>query len=314
MPVAGEQISRLEVLLPFAISICTDELLSELFLVHRLYQAANPAQFMRAIGPRIRVVAISAGSGFPAHLWASLPALELVVIHGVGTDKIDLEEAARRNVRVLTSPHVMAEDTADLAIGMWIALCRRMVDGHDFVRNGQWRPGSPFPLARTVTGQRVGIVGLGRIGNAIARRAAPFASVIAYTGRNPRPDSPYDYVPTVQELAARSDVLFLATPGGANTRGLVNGEVLAALGPAGFLVNVARGSVVDETALLSALRENRLAGAALDVFDNEPHINPQFFSLPNLILQPHVGSSTVETRQKMAQIMAEQISQHFKVL
>jgi lactate dehydrogenase-like 2-hydroxyacid dehydrogenase len=283
-----------------------DRLLGDRFRVEHLYEAPDRARLLADIGPGTRFVAAGASVGFPSDLWTALPTLEVIAIHGVGTDKVDLEEARRRGVTVFTTPDILSEDVADLAIGMWIALSRRITEADRYVREGRWRA-APFALARRVSDQRVGILGLGRIGRAIARRAEPFAASIAYTSRRPVSGAPYLHEPDAAKLADRSDVLFVALPGGEATHGAVGAEVLAALGPAGMLVNIARGSVVDEAALLAALRAGHLGGAALDVFRNEPDIDPAFAELENVLLQPHLGSATVETRYKMAQHMAEQL-------
>ena len=287
-----------------------DALLGTRFQIQRLDQAPGRMQLLARIGPQVRAVIAGASVGFPADLWDVLPALEVIAIHGVGTDKVDLARARQRGVKVFTTPDILSEDVADLAIGMWIALSRRVADADRYVREGHWSA-APFALTRRVTGQRVGILGLGRIGLAIARRADPFAATIAYTSRHPVPGVAYPYEADCMALARRSDVLFVALPGGAATDAMVNADVLAALGSSGLLVNIARGSVVDEAALISALREGKLGGAALDVFRNEPNLEPAFAELDNVLLQPHQGSATAETRYRMVEHMADQLNGYF---
>ena len=306
-----EAVGRQPLLMLNGISSYAEKLLNESFDADRLDRVSDPQRFLAENGSRFRAVATEAPLGFPAHLWDALPALEIVVVHGVGIDRIDLDEARRRNVVVMKSPDILSEDVADLAIGMWIGLSRRLAQGDSYVRDGRWRAGAPFAFSRKVTGQRVGMVGLGSIGKAIARRAEAFASQIAYTSRSQAPGVAYDYEPAIADLARRSDALFVAVPGGGQTASLIGPDVLAALGPSGMLINVSRGSVVDETALISSLQTRRIGGAALDVFLGEPDINPAFAELDNVLLQPHQGSATAETRQQMAETMMLQLRAHF---
>jgi lactate dehydrogenase-like 2-hydroxyacid dehydrogenase len=228
---------------------------------------------------------------------AALPALGIVAINGVGFDKVDLAEARRRNIRVTTTPGVLTDDVADLAVGLMISLLRRLPSADRFVRDGSWSKGD-FPLARKVTGRRFGIVGLGHIGVAIAKRLVGFGPV-AYCGRS-RKDVPYTYYPTVLELARDSDVLLIAASSNVTTRGLVNAQVLDALGPDGYMVNVSRGALVDEVELAHAITQGRIAGAALDVFADEPNVPADLRSSGETVLTPHIASATAETREAMA--------------
>ena len=205
---------------------------------------------------------------------------------------------------------MLNDEVADLAIGLVLAVSRRIPQADRYVREGQWANG-PMPLARKVSGARLGIVGLGRIGNAIAKRAEAFDMTIAYTARSAKPESSYRYFPSAEMLAAEVDFLVVITPGGAATRGLIDAKVLKALGPQGFLVNVARGSVVNEPDLIAALRSGGIAAAGLDVFESEPTIREAFLTLPNVVLAPHQGSATLETRIAMGEAVLANLAAHF---
>ena len=212
--------------------------------------------------------------------------------------------------RVPAPPGVLNDDVADLALGLMIATARAIPQSDRHVREGRW-PAGPMPLARKVSGARLGIVGIGRIGQAIAQRAAAFDMAIAYTARSAKPALPWRYVASVKALAAESDFLVAITPGGAATRRLIDAEVLAALGPEGILVNVARGSVVDEAALIDALQRGVIAGAGLDVFESEPNVPQALRELPNVVLTPHIGSATASTRRAMADLAFANVQAHF---
>lgn len=296
------------VLLPAPISRPAEIALHQRFQVVRLYDPAFAQTLPAALADGIEVAAVGAAAGFPDRLWNALPKLKLIAIHGVGTDRVDLERAHARGVEVLTSPDVLSNDVADLAVALWLALSRRLLDADQYARTGQWGVSAPFPLTATASGKRAGIVGLGRIGSALARRLEPFGGEIAYTATAPKA-SPYRFVGSVEELAATSDVLFVTAAMQSGAAPLVGARELAALGPEGLLVNVARGAAVDEEALIQALSSSGLAGAGLDVFVDEPVIDPRFASLPNVILQPHLGSATKETRSRMAAILADQIGE-----
>jgi lactate dehydrogenase-like 2-hydroxyacid dehydrogenase len=249
--------------------------------------------------PRADVVAAvtSSGVGVTNAQMDALPALRVIVNFGVGYETTDVEYARARGVAVSNTPDVLTDCVADLAVGAMIDLLRGLSAADRFVRGGHWRRG-PFPLATKVTGRRVGILGLGRIGRAIARRLEAFDAVLSYHARHRVADVPYRYVPDPVTLAAEVDVLVVATSGGPATTGLVSADVLAALGT-GHLVNIARGSVVDEHALVAALTDGRLGGAALDVFADEPHVPEPLLAMDNVVLLPHMASATTETRAAM---------------
>jgi hydroxypyruvate reductase len=241
-------------------------------------------------------IAVTTGmGGADAAAIASFPSLRLIASQGVGLEKIDLAAAARQGVAICHTPDELTEDVADFAIGLLYAAARRIPEADRFVRAGRWSR-ERMGLGTGLHGKAAGIVGLGRIGAAIARRAAGIGMRVAWTGPRPKPEAPWPYKPDITALAAESDVLILATPGGSETHHMVDAGVLSALGPRGILVNVARGSVVDEAALLAALEGGTIAGAGLDVFATEPNLDPRFVALENAVLAPHYASLTHETR------------------
>jgi hydroxypyruvate reductase len=236
--------------------------------------------------------------GVNAALMDSLPDLKLIACNGAGLERIDLVEAKRRGIAVCHTPDELAEDVADCAIALTYAIMRRIVEADRFVHAGRWSKERMAPSHR-LAGKTVGIVGLGKIGRVVAQRAGAIGMHVLYSGPKAKPAVPYPFVANILELADRSDVLILSCPGGEATRHLVGHTVLERLGPDGYLVNVARGSVVDEAALIAALQERKIAGAALDVFASEPNIDPRFLALDNVVLQPHSASITHETRAAM---------------
>jgi len=272
------------------------------FRVERWYSldASAQAQWLAREGASVAGIATAGNIGCPPALMEALPGLRVIAINGVGVDKVDLAAAKARGIVVGTTPGVLTDDVADLATGLVIALLRGIPAGDVHVRSGEWLAGDR-PLARKVTGRRFGIVGLGQIGLATAQRLAAFGTV-AWTGPR-RKDVPYTYHPSVIELAAAVDVLVLTLPATAATRHLVDAAVLDALGTDGWLVNVARGAVVDEAALIVALEGGRIAGAALDVFEDEPRVPEALRRHPRVVLTPHVGTATVETRIAMADLV-----------
>lgn len=290
---------------PFAAPI--DTRLKTLFTTH---QFTTP-QELSTIAPRIRGVATGGGSGLPRAIMDLLPNLEIISVNGVGTDQIDLTEARLRKIRVATTLGTLNDDVADMALSLMLSSLRNTVHNDSFVRNGQWSNQQP-PLARTVRGRKVGIVGFGNIGQAIAHRAAAFGVDLAYFNSRPRPETTLRFEPDLLSLAKWADVLILAVSGGPRSANMINADVLKALGADGILINIARGTVVDETALIHALKNNIIAGAGLDVFQNEPTINPEFFTLKNTVLQAHQASATVETRTVMGNLMVDNLVAHFE--
>ncbi len=278
--------------------------------VHRLFQATDSANLVAAAGPRIRAIVTGGGSGAPTALVDTLPALEIIAINGIGTDAVDLQQARARGIRVTTTPDVLTDDVADMAFALMLAVARRICTGDRLVREGRW-PAGNIPLGRKVSGKRLGILGLGRVGRAVARRAEGFGMTIAYTDLHAVEGIRYHHHSILEDLARESDVLVIAAAGGPGSRGIVGTAVLDALGPDGVLVNVARGSVVDEPALVAALTDGRLGGAGLDVFAHEPEVPPTLLGMQNVVLAPHQASATVETRRAMADLVLGNLEAHF---
>jgi lactate dehydrogenase-like 2-hydroxyacid dehydrogenase len=280
------------------------------FTTHKLWLAPDRKALLAACAGRIRGVATSGFHGIDAALIDALPKLEIISSFGVGYDAVDVDAAKRRKVIVTNTPDVLNDAVADLTIGLIIAAARRIPQGDRFVRDGKWTR-QALPLAQHVTGKRLGIIGLGRIGHAIAARATGFKLKISYHSRRRVPDSPFTYYERLIDLAANSDFLVAILPGGKETYHIVNEQVMRALGPKGILVNVARGSVVDEAALVKCLHEGALGGAALDVFEEEPKVPEALLTMDNVVLQPHVGSATHETRTAMGQLTVDNLTAHF---
>jgi len=284
--------------------------LDERFHTVRLYNESDPEKTLQAI--RNDVVGIVSTTSTPIRksLMEALPNLEIIAQSAVGTDNIDLDMAKSRGVRVTNTPDVLTDDTADIAVSLLLALSRRICEADMYVRVGKWQGGS-MPLGVTPKGKTVGIVGLGRIGKAIAKRLVAFDMRIVYHGRKPKPDLAWPYYKDLREMAEICDYLVLSCPGGPETHNIVNADVLHALGPKGYLINVARGSVVDEPALVDALTNKVIAGAGLDVYAHEPNVPDVLKGMDNVVLLPHIGSATVETRTIMGEIVLANLEAHF---
>lgn len=281
------------------------------YTVHRLYDASQQTRIQSELGT-IRAVVTGGGTGLSAEWVARLPALGLIAINGVGTDKVDLAETARRGIHVSTTPGVLTGDVADMAMALLLAVLRRIVDGDRMVREGRWASGGKLPLGTRLGGRKLGILGLGQIGRAIARRAEAFDADILYWNRSDiETPSNWTRAETPERLAARSDILVAAVAATPQTENIVSAAVLEALGGDGIFVNVARGNVVDEAALLHALQNGGIAAAGLDVFRNEPTIDPAFASLDTVVLAPHQGSATVATREDMGRLVLANLADHF---
>jgi len=272
--------------------------LAEHFDVHPLWRESDPRAFLAGHGGEFAGLATSARFGADRSLMEAMPRLAVIANFGVGVDTIDLDAARERGVAVANTPDVLTDCVADLAFGLLIDVARGLTAADRFVRRGDWLKGQ-FPLATRVSGKRLGIVGMGRIGAAIARRGGGFEMAVRYHNRRPVEGSAHGFEPSLPALADWADFLVVACSGGAATRHLVSRPVIDALGPTGFLVNISRGSVVDEAALVEALQAGRIAGAALDVFEDEPNVPPALFALDNVVLLPHIASATRETRQAM---------------
>ncbi len=260
---------------------------------------ANPGEIM----------AIIAAAPVPAALMDALPALTIIAAFGAGVDKIDLAHAKSRGIRVANAPDPTVGCVADMAMALLLAVARGIVAGDTFVRAGHWMAGQ-FPLLPRIHSRRMGVIGLGRIGGAIARRAQGFDMPVAYHNRTPVSGAPYTYMPDARALATWAEVLVVACPGGEATRHLVNADVLRALGPTGIVVNIARGTIIDETALIAALETGEVAGAGLDVFEAEPSVPPALRTAPNTVLMPHRGGGTIETWAETADTVIASITTH----
>ncbi|UJQ92963.1 2-hydroxyacid dehydrogenase [Mariluticola halotolerans] len=277
------------------------------YTAHRLYQQEDPEAFLKEVGPRIR--AIAAGK-VDAALIGKLPKLEMISNFGVGYDNIDTDAARARNIRVTNTPSVLNDAMAEITIGLMVGLARRLPQADRYVREGKWLK-APFPLQSELTGKTVGIVGLGRIGKEIASRCLAMKMRVVYFGRRQQPNTPYVYYDKLADMARDADWLVVITPGGAGTDGIVNRAVLEALGPKGYLVNMARGSVVDEPVMVDMLQSGGIAGAALDVFADEPNVPEALFALDNVLLSPHQGSATQQTRDAMGALVVANLDAYF---
>ncbi|ACI51670.1 D-isomer specific 2-hydroxyacid dehydrogenase NAD-binding [Gluconacetobacter diazotrophicus PA1 5] len=283
-----------------------EKALDDAYTVHRFTDVAALA----GVAGSIRGIATGGGSGVPADVMAALPELGIIAINGIGTDAVDLNVARQRGIRVTTTPGVLTADVADMALGLILMACRGLGTGDRYVRAGSWGK-APIALGHTVTGRKLGILGLGQVGRAIAARARAFDMPIAYHDIREIPESGYTYFADLTELARDSDVLVVAASGGAQSRNIVDKTVLEALGPDGVLINVARGTVVDEDALVAALQAGTLGGAGLDVFQHEPHVPDALKTMDNVALQPHRASATVETRLAMGDLVVRNLAAWF---
>jgi lactate dehydrogenase-like 2-hydroxyacid dehydrogenase len=276
---------------------------------HDYHQARDKAMLLAERGARMRALVQGGGTQTPTSLLDALPKLELISVFGVGYDGVPVAYCRERGIKVTHTPDVLTDDVADVALGLILMTGRGFVRANRFLQAGEWEKRGA-ELTMKLSGRKVGILGLGRIGKAIAQRVAAMGMKVAYTGRNPQ-QVPYDYVADLKALAAAVDFLVVACPGGEATRNIVNAEVLAALGKKGTLVNIARGSIVDEPALVAALKAGTIKGAGLDVFADEPHVPAELFAMDNVVLLPHVGSATRETRQAMGDLCRANLDAYF---
>jgi lactate dehydrogenase-like 2-hydroxyacid dehydrogenase len=288
----------------------TLEKLDTTYTTHKLFKASDRAALLAEVSDRITAVASSNSGGIDGATISKLPKLKVISHFGVGYDTVDVPAAKARGITVTNTPDVLTEEVADLAMGLLYATVRRIPQGDRYVRDGKWLKGS-MALTESLQGKTLGIIGMGRIGQAIAKRALASNMKIAYQGPRRKADLPYAYHADPVSLAKSTGYIMIACPGGEATRGLVSRAVIDAVGPKGFIVNIARGSVVDEPALLEALQQNRIAGAGLDVFADEPRVPEAFFALDNVVLQPHVASATHQTRAAMGQLVIDNLAAHF---
>jgi D-3-phosphoglycerate dehydrogenase len=280
------------------------------YTVHDLFLAEDKAKLLADVGDRIRAILAGGMSGPDAALIARLPKLEIIASNSVGYDATDVAAANARGVRVTHTPDVLTDDVADLGMAFIIMAPRRIAESERYLRAGKWRHGR-MDLGVNLRGKKLGILGLGRVGGALAKRARGFGLEIGFFDIVPKTGTPYRVYGGLMEMAADCDILFVSCQGGPSTAKLVDAAVLDALGPNGFLVNVARGTIVDQRALVAALREKRIAGAAIDVFEDEPNAPTELFDTENVIMTPHIASSTTETRRAMADLVLENLRLHF---
>jgi hydroxypyruvate reductase len=285
--------------------------LESAYTVHKLWNATDRQAFVTDVSQRVRGVATNGSVGIGGEVINALPNLEIIACYGVGVDAIDLLTAKTRGILVTTTPDVLTADVADMAVGLMIATSRRLVRGDKYVRNLEWGQLGEMPLTRRVTGKRAGIVGLGRVGKALAKRLNAFDMHISYTDVAAQSDQPYQFVKNLIELAHSSDFLIVTAAGGAGSRNMINQTVLESLGAKGTLINVSRGSIVDEEALVAALENGTLGAAGLDVFFNEPHVPEALFKFENVVLMPHHSSGTVESRSLMGDLIVGNLAAHF---
>lgn len=278
------------------------ERLEQAFTIHKLADGDYPSE-------KITHVATNGHDGVPADVMSALPNLQMISCYGVGYDAIDVEAAKAKGVMVTHTPNVLNAEVATTALMLMMACYRELLRDDAWVRSGSWEAEGNAPLTRSVDNQTVGILGLGRIGQAIADKLAPFGTKIVYHSRRKK-DVDYQYYASLKDMAAAVDCLICITPGGPSTNKIVNRDVIDALGPEGTLINISRGSVVDEAAMIAALQEGRLGWAGLDVFEAEPKVPEALRALPNVVLLPHVGSATVETRAAMGALTVDNLLQH----
>lgn len=284
-----------------------EDALDDKYTVHRLYEHDDRAAFLSGISADIRVVA---GGGVNIEMMDQLPNLQMVSNFGVGYDSIDTDEAKKRNIRVTNTPDVLNDAMAEITLGLMISVARSLPQAHNYVKAGKW-PAAGFPLQNELTGKTVGILGLGRIGKEIADRCIAMKMRIVYYGRNQQLNLPYIYYDNLTEMARDADWLVVIAPGGAATSRIVNREVMEALGPNGTLVNVGRGTIVDEPAMIDLLKSGKLGAAGLDVFEHEPKVPAELLALDNVVFSPHQGSATHQTRYGMGALVVANIDAFF---
>lgn len=303
--------SRIEILQVAPLLPSVEKGLAHAYTVHRLPAFAEQSAFLAPIAARIRGVATSGFVGVSREILSQLPKLEIVSCFGVGVDAVDTAYCRERGIAVGNTPDVLTDAVADLALNLTLSALRRTPQAERYLRQGDWAARKPVPLADDIGGKVMGVLGLGRIGLAIAKRAEAFGVKIVYHGPREKPGIGYRYYADLERMAKECDILMIACPGGRETDKIVNAAVLAALGPKGYVVNIARGSVVDEPALVQALAQGRLKGAGLDVFAQEPNVPGELLALDNVVLLPHIGSATVSTREAMGDLVLRNFAAFF---
>ncbi len=283
------------------------------FEVHRLWEAADPDALIAEVGDKIEAIAVGMHSNVDGPLMSRLPNLKIVSNFGVGYDTVDAKWAGKNGIYVTNTPDVLTEEVADTALGLILSTVRQLSESERYLRAGRWEKDGPFPLSKaTLRDRRVGIIGLGRIGKAIAKRLDAFRVPVVYHGRSEQAQVDYGYYPDLAKMARDVDILVNVAPGGPATHHMINAAILDELGPDGILINVGRGSVVDEKALVAALKDGRILSAGLDVFESEPHVPAELIAMEHVVLLPHVGSASVFTRNQMGQLVVDNITTYFE--
>jgi lactate dehydrogenase-like 2-hydroxyacid dehydrogenase len=287
------------------------EELEKKFEIIHLYKENDPEAVLGKVKDKVQAILCTMHNTVRQNLIDACPNLEIIVCKSVGFDNVDVSYAASKNIIVTNTPDLVTNDTADTAIGLLINVSRRYVELDAYTRVGRWKNGGSKPLGHSLSNKKVGIVGLGRIGQAIAKRCAAFDMVICYHTRSKKNGFDYTYYDNLKKMAEDVDYLIAVVPGGAETEKMINAEIMDALGPNGYLINIARGTVVDEAALVDALKDHKIAGAALDVYENEPHVPDELKTMDNVVLLPHVGAATYETLGAMGDLIIENLCLHF---
>lgn len=287
------------------------EELGKKYEIEKLYEEKDALGFLQANAERFEAAVTSTFTGLKADMIDLLTAVKIVSSFGVGTDSLDVAYANKKGIKIANTPDVLNEDTANMAITLLLASTRDIVANDRFVREGRWAKGEAAPLALGIEGKKVGLVGLGRIGSVIATKLLAFGCDVVYHTRNKKPDISFKHYDNLVEMAGDCAALIAILPGGEATQGVISREVLQALGPQGTFINVARGTVVDEVALVELLKSKKLGRAGLDVFVDEPNVPTELFALDNVVLQPHMGSATVETRKAMADRVVSNLDNYF---
>jgi lactate dehydrogenase-like 2-hydroxyacid dehydrogenase len=283
------------------------------FEVHRLWEAADRDALITEVGDKIEAIAVGMHSNVDGPLMSRLPNLKIVANFGVGYDTVDAKWAGKNGIYVTNTPDVLTEEVADTALGLILSTVRQLSESERYLRAGRWEKDGPFPLTKaTLRDRRVGIIGLGRIGKAIAKRLDAFRVPVVYHGRSEQVDVNYGYYPDLAKMARDVDILVNVAPGGPATHHMINAAILDELGPDGILINVGRGSVVDEKALVAALKDGRILSAGLDVFESEPHVPAELIAMEHVVLLPHVGSASIFTRNQMGQLVVDNITTYFE--
>jgi len=305
--------SKPQVLMPTPMMDLIVDQLDEAFTLHKLWEAADPEAEIAALADRIDAVATGGKRPVDAELMRRLPNLKIVANFGVGYDSVDAAWAGEHDIYVTNTPDVLTEEVADTTLGLLLMTVRQLSETERYLRAGRWVKEGPFPLTRqTLRERKVGILGLGRIGKAVATRLEAFGCEIAYHGRRKQEDVSYRYYADLREMAGDVDILISVAPGGPETHHMISTEVLNALGPDGIVINVGRGTVIDEAALIAALREERIFSAGLDVFEKEPEVPAELIAMERVVLLPHVGSASIHTRGLMGQLLVDNLKQFFE--